>query len=286
MRCRSVAVPRTGLAGDGYRGRRRVDARLVRGCPGLGRVTSRAHRIRRTRTPTRTPTRRRRCRSAGRCCSGCCWPAPGCAAGGRRSDTRRQGGTRVAFTDTVKAGPATGSWAGRCSGARRGSGEVSRGCRVRAFMASSEYLADGHYVDEVGNLIACTYVDFRDRAERFPMTVLQKASSKWHAIPGCETIRISKPACFLDRGEGFTSGGESHHGTNGWIYCASIEPETAEERTAWRKAMPAGPGIGPRSARPTRARRSATVRSSTPTTRHRGWRVRHRIWSCCCCSSS
>ena len=107
-------------------------------------------------------------------------------------------------------------------------------------MRGVQYLADGHHVDDAGNLIACTYVDFRDPAERLPVTTLQKASSKRQAIPGCQTIRISKPACFFDRGEGFTSDGESHHSANGWIYCASIEPETAEEQAAWRKAMPAG----------------------------------------------
>ena len=107
-------------------------------------------------------------------------------------------------------------------------------------MASFDYLADGHHVDDAGNLIACTYVDFRDPAERFPITTLQKASAKRHAIPGCETIRISKPSCFVDQGEGLASDGETHHGTNGWIYCASIEPETAEEQAAWRRAMPAG----------------------------------------------
>ena len=107
-------------------------------------------------------------------------------------------------------------------------------------MGSFEYLADGHHVDDAGKLIACTYVDFREPAERFPISVLQKASSKRHAIPGCETIRISKPACFLEQGEGLTGGGESHHGTNGWIYCASIEPGTPEEQAGWRKAMPPG----------------------------------------------
>ena len=107
-------------------------------------------------------------------------------------------------------------------------------------MANYECLADGHHVDDVGNLIACTYVDFRDPAERLPVAALRKGSSKRHAIPDCETLRLSKPACFLDRGEGFNDGGESHHGTNGWIYCASIEPETAEEQAAWRVAMPAG----------------------------------------------
>ena len=107
-------------------------------------------------------------------------------------------------------------------------------------MGGFEYLADGHHVDDAGNLIACTYVDFRDPAERLPITVLRKASSKRHAIPGCEAIRISKPSCFLEQGEGLADGSESHYGTNGWIYCASIEPETAEERAAWRKAMAAG----------------------------------------------
>ena len=91
-------------------------------------------------------------------------------------------------------------------------------------MGNYECLADGHHVDDAGNLIACTYVDFRDPAERFPITTLQKASSKRRAISGCATIRISKPTCFLDQGEGLNDGGESHHGTNGWIHCASIEP--------------------------------------------------------------
>ena len=75
-------------------------------------------------------------------------------------------------------------------------------CETASHMRSFEYLADGHHVDDAGNLISCTYVDFRDPAERFPITTLQKASSKRHAIPGCGTIRISKPCCFLGRGEG------------------------------------------------------------------------------------
>ena len=107
-------------------------------------------------------------------------------------------------------------------------------------MGGFQYLADGHHVDDAGNLIICTYVDLRDPAERFPIAALQKASSKRHAIPGCETIRISKPGWFLEQGEGLASGGETHHGTNGWVYCASIEPETAEEQVALRQAMPAG----------------------------------------------
>ena len=101
-----------------------------------------------------------------------------------------------------------------------------------SLMGSFEQLADGHHVDDAGNLIACTYVDFRDPAERLPITALRNASSRRHAIPGCETIRISKPACFLGQGEGVNDSGESHHAANGWIYCASIEPETAEEQAA------------------------------------------------------
>ena len=31
---------------------------------------------------------------------------------------------------------------------------------------------------------------------------------------------------------------EAGCGTNAWIYCACMEPETEEERAAWRKAMP------------------------------------------------
>ena len=83
------------------------------------------------------------------------------------------------------------------------------------------------------------YVDFRDPAERFRITVLQKASSERHAIPGCETLRISKPACLLKQGEGLNSDREAHYGTNDWVYCASIGPETDEEQAAWRAAMPA-----------------------------------------------
>ena len=107
-------------------------------------------------------------------------------------------------------------------------------------MSGFEYLADGHHVDDAGNRISCAYVDLRDPEERDPVTALQKASSKRHAIPGCETIRISKPSRFLGRGEGIVNGGEAGYGTNGWVYCVSIEPETAAELAAWRAAMPAG----------------------------------------------
>ena len=128
-----------------------------------------------------------------------------------------------------------------------------------------QYLADGYHVDDAGNLICCTYVDVRDPVERFPITTLIKASSKRHAIPRCETIRISKPSCFLGQGEGLVAQGgegderpgpagaepvpaddleaaqaEASYGRNGWIYCASTQPETPAQRTAWREAMPPG----------------------------------------------
>ena len=69
-------------------------------------------------------------------------------------------------------------------------------------MRRFEYLADGYHVVDGRILISCTYVDFRDPAERSPITTLKKASSKRHSIPGCGTIRISKPCCFLGQGRG------------------------------------------------------------------------------------
>ena len=135
-------------------------------------------------------------------------------------------------------------------------------------MRGVQHLADGHHVDDAGNLISCTYVDFRDPAERTPVRTLQKASPKRYAVPDCETIRISTPSCFRDRGEGLvvrrdmgdarsgpagaTAGSdaapidagestdEARCGRNGWIYCASIAPATPAERSAWREAMPPG----------------------------------------------
>ena len=114
------------------------------------------------------------------------------------------------------------------------------------------YLADGHHVDDAGNLISCVYVDLRDAAERSPITTLRKASPKQYAIPDCGTIRLSKPTGFGGRGEGFTIGPEAepaagaadpdalHCGRNAWIYSASVEPETQAEQAAWREALPAG----------------------------------------------
>ncbi|MYK89511.1 MAG: hypothetical protein F4018_14900 [Acidobacteria bacterium] len=107
-------------------------------------------------------------------------------------------------------------------------------------MWSVEYLADGHHVDDAGHLIACTYVDLRDPAERFPVAVLQKASSKRHAIPGCETIRISKPSCFAGEGGLAEASDAAPAAGAAWVYCAFMEPETPEQQAAWRAAMPAG----------------------------------------------
>ena len=113
--------------------------------------------------------------------------------------------------------------------------------------------------------------------------------------------------------------GEGHHGTNGWICCASIEPETAEEQAVWRSLMPGGrdavsPIRRPRGfARALRAmvaeqagprgrivvlgntvegrtfctahkrRRSITAPSATSTTPTGGWRARRQRWSLRCC---
>ena len=112
-------------------------------------------------------------------------------------------------------------------------------------MGNVQYRADGHHVDEAGNLICCTYVDLRPAAGHLPVGALKKASSKRHAIPGCDTIRISKPSRFDDQGEGLSAsagadGAEVESGGNAWVYCAFIEPQTRAQQAAWRAAMPAG----------------------------------------------
>ena len=126
-------------------------------------------------------------------------------------------------------------------------------------MRGVQYLPDGHHVDDAGNLISCAYVDLRDPAERGPITTLRKASPERYAIPGCGTIRLSKPTGLVGRGEGLAVGpaagtatgvsGDADRaanpvavdgGRNAWIYSASIEPETRAEQAAWREALPAG----------------------------------------------
>ena len=123
-------------------------------------------------------------------------------------------------------------------------------------MRGVQYLPDGHHVDDAGNLISCAYVDLRDPAERGPITTLRKASAQQYAIPGCGTVRLSKPTGLVGRGEGLAVGSEAGTasgdadraanpvtvdcGRNAWIYSASIEPETEAEQAAWREALPAG----------------------------------------------
>ncbi|MDE2907469.1 MAG: hypothetical protein OXQ28_15445 [Acidobacteriota bacterium] len=66
-------------------------------------------------------------------------------------------------------------------------------------MGGFEYLADGHHVDDAGHLIVCTYVDFRDPAERFPITVpaesLVEAARRFRAARRSGSRGL---ACFLD----------------------------------------------------------------------------------------
>ena len=114
------------------------------------------------------------------------------------------------------------------------------------------HLAEGHHVDDAGNLISCVYVDLRNAAERSPITMVRKASPKQYAIPGCGTIHLSKLTGFGGRGEGLTVGPGAgtaagaadpdalHCGRNAWIYSAFVEPETQAEQAAWREALPAG----------------------------------------------
>ena len=167
----------------------------------------------------------------------------------RRAPPRRAARWSGPRTAWPRAAPTRSAWSN--------SGELSGGASVAtplwvSLHAELRVPADGHHVDDAGNLISCTYVDFRDQGERFPITALQKASSKRHAIPGCGTIRTSKPSCFLGQGEGVAGNGEDgrnadagdpddpgaapaerpaapgdevHRGHNGWFYCASIEPE-------------------------------------------------------------
>ena len=82
-------------------------------------------------------------------------------------------------------------------------------------MRGVPYRTDGDHVDEAGTLIGCTSVDLRHPAERRPLGRLKKASSTHHAIPGGETVRISKP-----------SGGGGHEGRRG----ARVAEPSGEQR--------------------------------------------------------
>ena len=121
-------------------------------------------------------------------------------------------------------------------------------------MGSFQYLAArALHVDDAGNLISCTYVDFRDPTERFPITTLKKASSKRYAIPGYETIRLSKPSCFLGQGEGLTGCGGEQRASG-----QSVETEAPSGASAGM--MPPARQPRPRRAR----RRSRTWPGPTP----------------------
>ena len=78
-----------------------------------------------------------------------------------------------------------------CSAGPRSAGDAGPGRAGRAVRDHFEYLADGHHVDDAGNLIVCTHVDFRAPAERLPITVLQKTSSKDRAIPGASPMSLA-----------------------------------------------------------------------------------------------
>ncbi len=57
-------------------------------------------------------------------------------------------------------------------------------------MASFEYLADGHHVDDAGNLISCPYVDFRDPAPDDGSTIRRRRRFRTARIKdprGCRT---------------------------------------------------------------------------------------------------
>ena len=49
--------------------------------------------------------------------------------------------------------------------------EAARLCGASTTALTS---ADGHHVEDAGSLIRCTYVDFRDPAERLPITTLKQ----------------------------------------------------------------------------------------------------------------
>ena len=99
-------------------------------------------------------------------------------------------------------------------------------------MRNSQHLSDGHHVDDARNLISCAYVDFRDPAERVPITALQKASSKRRAIPGCGTIRISKPSWSHGRTPGAGRTPPPRLGTPSRS-CASSARPSATASPAW-----------------------------------------------------
>ena len=68
-------------------------------------------------------------------------------------------------------------------------------------MPSPYLMSEGQHVDHFGNLIWPIYVDFRDPADRQPITTLIKGCRDEHAIETSGRILISKPARFRRLGE-------------------------------------------------------------------------------------
>ena len=58
-----------------------------------------------------------------------------------------------------------------------------------------------HLIDDAGNLIRSTYVDFRTPDARLPITTLIRGCPKEYAIEHKRTVRIRKPAYFRDHGK-------------------------------------------------------------------------------------
>ena len=69
--------------------------------------------------------------------------------------------------------------------------------------------------------------------------MLKKASSKRHAVPGCETIRISKPSCVPGKGD-LAGAGDAVPGAGAaWVCCVGPQGRTvllhsAVDRHAFR----------------------------------------------------
>ena len=86
-------------------------------------------------------------------------------------------------------------------------------------MPSPYLMSEGQHVDQFGDLIWPIYVDFRDPADRQPITTLVKGCRDEHAIETCGQILISKPGRFrllgenliLDPGEAYASHLEITH---------------------------------------------------------------------------
>lgn len=103
-------------------------------------------------------------------------------------------------------------------------------------MASFEDPADGRHVDDAAKLIACA--GFRDPAERRPIAVPRRASSKRYAVPDRAAVRLSKPGCFPPAGRRTRRQRRIARPRERLDLRASIAPETAGEQAAWRAAAP------------------------------------------------